>query len=143
MSLYDDRCYGLDLFTWTHRDMLILTAAGNSGFGNYEFTIGSPSTAKNALTIGASIQPADAWIQSFCVGGVVPDDRFCKIQAYYKATYNQEGLVSEGDVFDMLEKNGMSHEWDVACMEYHVRQASFSSLGPSRDGRLKPELVST
>lgn len=49
---YDSRSQAVDQFTWTNKDFSILFAAGNSG-PDY-WTINSPGTAKNAITIGAS-----------------------------------------------------------------------------------------
>jgi len=49
---YDTEAQALDNFTWYHKDFLILFAAGNSGpFNN---TVGTPATAKNIITVGAS-----------------------------------------------------------------------------------------
>ncbi len=42
----------VDNYVWQHKDYLVLYAAGNAGPGSQ--TIGSPGTAKNVLTIGAS-----------------------------------------------------------------------------------------
>jgi len=42
----------LDSFVWSHRDMLVVVSAGNSGPD--ECTVGSPATAKNCLTVGAT-----------------------------------------------------------------------------------------
>ena len=42
----------VDDYTWRHQDYLVIYSAGNAGPGPQ--TIGSPGTAKNALTIGAS-----------------------------------------------------------------------------------------
>jgi len=42
----------VDSFVWSHPDMLIVVAAGNEGPDNC--TVGSPGTAKNCLTVGAT-----------------------------------------------------------------------------------------
>ncbi len=42
----------VDDFIWRHKDYLVLYAAGNAGPG--ATTVGSPGTAKNVLTVGAS-----------------------------------------------------------------------------------------
>ncbi len=70
----------VDEFMWNHKDFLILFAAGNGGPGTA--TVGSPSTAKNGLSVGAT----------------------------------QRGTSA----------NSM---------------ASFSSCGPTSDGRLKPDIT--
>ncbi len=70
----------VDEFLWNHKDFVILFAAGNSGPG--AASVGSPSTAKSVISVGAT----------------------------------QRGTAA----------NSM---------------ASFSSCGPTSDGRLKPELT--
>ncbi|GAE88266.1 S8 family serine peptidase [Acetivibrio straminisolvens] len=42
----------LDSFVWSHKDMLVVVSAGNNGPD--ECTVGSPATAKNCLTVGAT-----------------------------------------------------------------------------------------
>jgi len=70
----------VDEFLWNHKDFVILFAAGNSGPGTA--SVGSPSTAKSVISVGATLRGTSA--------------------------------------------NSM---------------ASFSSCGPTSDGRLKPELT--
>jgi hypothetical protein len=45
---------------WEHKDMLIVFAAGNSGTGNAEFSVYSPSTNKNGLSVGSTRKQNDA-----------------------------------------------------------------------------------
>jgi hypothetical protein len=77
---YSAACQDVDDFMFTHPDFLILFAAGNSGPGGA--TVGSPSTAKNGISVGATLRGTSA--------------------------------------------NSM---------------ASFSSCGPTTDGRIKPDLT--
>jgi len=54
----DSNCYSsyavmVDEFLWNHPEALIVFAAGNSG-QNGDYTVVTPSTAKNCLTVGAS-----------------------------------------------------------------------------------------
>jgi len=77
---YTAACQDVDEFTWEHPDFLIVFAAGNSGPG--QGSVGSPSTAKSALSVGAT----------------------------------RRGTGAE-------------------------QMASFSSCGPTDDGRIKPELT--
>ena len=70
----------VDEFMWNHKDFLIFFAAGNSGPGTG--SVGSPSTAKSAVSVGATLRGTSA--------------------------------------------NSM---------------ASFSSCGPTADGRIKPEIT--
>ena len=59
-GIYTTESAMVDSFTWNHPDMLILYAAGNEGVdANADGVVdadsmGSPATAKNALTVGAS-----------------------------------------------------------------------------------------
>lgn len=77
---YSAACQDVDTFMFSHPDFLVLFAAGNSGPGGG--TVGSPSTAKNTISVGATQRATAA--------------------------------------------NSM---------------ASFSSCGPTTDGRIKPDLT--
>ena len=79
-----------------NQEMVVVFAAGNAGAGAN--TVGSPGTAKNVITVGAS-----EGVQAF--GGA----DFCGI--------NDTGADSANDII------------------------SFSSRGPTDDGRIKPEIV--
>ena len=77
---YTSGSQDVDEFMWSHKDFLIFFAAGNSGPGTA--SVGSPSTAKSAMSVGATLRGSSA--------------------------------------------NSM---------------ASFSSCGPTDDGRIKPEIT--
>ena len=79
-NTYTAACQDVDDFMFSHPDFLILFAAGNSGPGTG--SVGSPSTAKNTISVGATLRGTAA--------------------------------------------NSM---------------ASFSSCGPTADGRIKPDLT--
>ncbi len=57
---YTNNSFAVDEFVWEHPDMLILFAAGNAGADSDNddiidpSSVGSPGTAKNCLTVGAS-----------------------------------------------------------------------------------------
>jgi hypothetical protein len=55
---YSARSQDVDRYMWEHKDFLIVYAAGNSGAGNADFSVGSPSTNKNGLSIGSSRKTA-------------------------------------------------------------------------------------
>ncbi|MDF1533344.1 MAG: PGF-pre-PGF domain-containing protein, partial [Methanosarcinaceae archaeon] len=66
----------VDRFMWDNKDMLIVFAAGNYGSG--QNTVSPPSTAKNALTVGASESSRDGninFIASFSSRGPTDDGR--------------------------------------------------------------------
>jgi serine protease AprX len=50
---YSIDSFVFDAFLWEHPDMVALVAAGNAGEDGYG-TVGSPATAKNVITVGAS-----------------------------------------------------------------------------------------
>lgn len=116
---YDSMAQQVDEFMWTHPDMLVLFAAGNSGVdmnkdGRIDAnSIGSPATAKNTLSVGAS-----------------------------------ENLNALGGIQKMAkELNGGAAKWGVEPIASSKLSdnmngiAIFSSRGPTTDGRTKPEIV--
>ncbi|MEO0108807.1 MAG: S8 family serine peptidase, partial [candidate division WOR-3 bacterium] len=63
-----------DAFLWRHRDCLILMSAGNRGAG--PFTIGSPASAKNVITVGALLNGTSSnTVASFSSRGPTVDHR--------------------------------------------------------------------
>jgi hypothetical protein len=64
----------VDEFMWNHKDFLIFFAAGNSGPGTG--TVGSPSTAKSAVSVGATLRGTSAnSMASFSSCGPTTDGR--------------------------------------------------------------------
>ncbi|MGD8191202.1 S8 family serine peptidase [Brevibacillus ginsengisoli] len=57
---YDYSSYEADKFLWEHKDMTALIAAGNDGKSGDE-TVGSPATAKNVISVGASENNRPEW----------------------------------------------------------------------------------
>lgn len=87
----------VDVFMWNNPAAIVFIAAGNTGDSGVS-TVGSPATCKNGVTVGASLNAKESWIDA--------------------------GLdTSKGD-FD------------------HTSLGSFSSRGPTFDGRLKPDICS-
>ncbi len=116
---YDAMAQQVDQFMWDNPDMLILFAAGNSGVdmdkdGRIDpNSIGSPATAKNTLTVGASENV-------LAIGGIQKEIKELRPA---KDVWSAEPIWSS-KVSD--NANGL---------------AMFSSRGPTTDGRLKPEIV--
>lgn len=103
----------VDLFSWNHKDMTILFAAGNAGEdrnlnGVIDLdSLNSPGTAKNSITVGASesqrtTDSSDIWRWYGYLANPIRDD-----------------LVSNN----------------------HWGMAAFSSRGPTDDNRIKPDVV--
>jgi subtilisin family serine protease len=116
---YGQNARSVDEFVWTHPDMLVLFAAGNDGEdfdadGQIDpDSMGSPGTAKNCLTVGATenLRPS---------GSEPPpglDRNWSQWSGYPK-------LGAAGHVSDNAD--GM---------------AAFSSRGPTDDLRIKPDVV--
>ncbi|MFG3342271.1 S8 family serine peptidase [Glycomyces sp. NPDC048151] len=116
---YGQNARAVDEFMWTHPDMLVLFAAGNDGQDADSDglidpdSMGSPGTAKNCLTVGASenLRPS---------GSEPPpgiDRNWSQLGRYPK-------LGEAGHVSD--DADGM---------------AAFSSRGPTDDLRIKPDVV--
>jgi hypothetical protein len=82
---YTARTVDVDRFMWTHKDFLIVFAAGNYGTlsmmpGTFDFSLGSPGTMKNGLSIGSARvhtvnNPSDENISSFSSRGWTADGR--------------------------------------------------------------------
>lgn len=73
-NTYTAACVDVDDFMYTHPDFLIVFAAGNGGPGND--TVGSPSTAKNTISVGATQRASAAEsIAGFSSRGNTADGR--------------------------------------------------------------------
>ena len=73
-NIYSAGSEDSDEFMWSHKDFLLLYAAGNSGPGNG--TVGSPSTAKNVVSVGSTQRGASAEaMSSFSSCGPTDDGR--------------------------------------------------------------------
>ena len=133
-----------DSFVWTNRDMTITFSAGNSGIdanGNGVVdndSIGSPATAKNVITVGAS---ENARADNFpCDTGL----------GYTSSDAYQSGqtCASMGGV-NLLgtwgQRYGTSFPTNPLKDDLTAgnanQMASWSSRGPADDGRIKPDVV--
>jgi PGF-pre-PGF domain-containing protein len=119
-GVYTDYSMQIDQFMWEHQDMLILFSAGNSGVdSNHDGvidldSIGSPGTAKNCLTVGASENERG---NTFGIGKYL----------YWGFAWSDNYPVSPIYEDYMADNsNGI---------------AAFSSRGPTNDGRIKPDIV--
>jgi subtilisin family serine protease len=116
---YDTMASRVDEYMWKHPDMLVLFAAGNDGKdldadGRIdENSLGTPATAKNVLTVGASEN-------EMAVGGIQ--------KQLHELREGEKKWGAEPIRSDYISNNGNG-------------MAAFSSRGPTLDGRLKPEIV--
>ena len=114
---YDDYAAAVDRFMWEHKDFLILFAAGNDGSdGNRdgivdEGSITPPGTAKNCVTAGAA--------------------ESVRAQGGYQLPYGQ--LWPADYAVKPLKADKPSDNADDI--------SAFSSRGPTKDQRIKPDLV--
>jgi hypothetical protein len=131
-GLYNERSQQVDRFMWNHRDMLIIFSASNDGIdrdgvaGNGvidEDSIGTPATAKNCLTVGASENDRPS--------GASPPPGYDINWTDWRVRDATGALIQRwprlGDAGHVSDNpDGM---------------AAFSSRGPTDDGRRKPDLV--
>jgi subtilisin family serine protease len=116
---YDAMAQQVDQFMWDHPDFLVVFAAGNSGVdmdkdGRIDpNSIGSPGTAKNTLTVGASENLVS-------IGGIQKPVSELRTA---KDTWPAEPI------------------WSSKVSDNADGVAMFSSRGPTTDGRIKPEIV--
>ncbi|MGE5601980.1 MAG: S8 family serine peptidase, partial [Nitrososphaerales archaeon] len=114
---YDDYAEAVDRFMWDHKDFLVLIAAGNDGTDDNrdgiidQGSVTPPGTAKNCITVGAAESVRPQGGYQRPWGSLWPDN------------YPVPPLST-----DMPSDNGN----DIAA---------FSSRGPTRDGRVKPDLL--
>lgn len=119
LGAYDAMAAQVDDFMWKNPDMLVIFAAGNSGTdadkdGRIDpGSVSSPGTSKNSLTVGASENETS-------LGGIqVPISSLRPA----KDNWGAEPIFSS-----KVSDNGRGI-------------AMFSSRGPTKDGRIKPDVV--
>lgn len=121
---YNENAHSVDDFMFRHPDMLLLFSAGNEGLDRDADgvidpdSVGSPGTAKNCLTVGASENNRPA--------GSVPKPGIDR-------NWNQLG-------------SGGVLKWPALASSGHVSDnidgmAAFSSRGPVDGERIKPDVV--
>jgi hypothetical protein len=129
-----------DDFMWDNRDMVITFSAGNNGIdANSDGvidndSIGSPGTAKNVITVGAS-----------------ENDRAGNYQCDSALTYtNTDGdscnsLGGQNPIFTYGTAWPTDYPADPIRSDLSAgkadQMAAFSSRGPTDDGRIKPDVV--
>src|SRR3989338_8357211 len=116
---YDQFARSLDKVVWENPDLVILVAAGNSGEDLDKdgvidaASLGSPSVAKNCITVGAS--------ENYVLKGGLQ-------KTWGKTRDGQKKWGTEPIASDLISDNPNGI-------------AAFSSRGPTPDGRIKPDIV--
>ena len=135
-----------DSFIWTNKDMVITFSAGNEGTdANADGVVdndstGSPATAKNVLTVGAS-----------------ENDRQDNYQCDTSLTYTSHDAYQTGQTCSSMSGNqsdflgtwGQRYPSDFPAEPLasdvtagnQEQMASWSSRGPTDDNRIKPDVV--
>jgi subtilisin family serine protease len=124
-----------DTFMWNNRDMLITFSAGNEGIDSNSDgvidsdSMGSPATAKNVLTVGASENQRS-------------DSYPCDTSLSYTTCASQGGVNS---IFTWgaawpSDYPANPIKDDVSANNFG-QMAAFSSRGPTDDNRIKPDVV--
>lgn len=102
---YDAMSVDVDRAMWEHKDFLIVFAAGNSGSDSG--TVGTPGTAKNCVTVGATRQtPQQDTVASYSSRGPAADGRL-------KPTLSAPG--GESPTFIVSAKNNTGNPPSPTC----------------------------
>ena len=156
-GIYNIQSKAVDAFTSSNPTFLILFAAGNQGLVALTGTTAPPGTCKNCLSVGAS-QQSDALFRS--MQPYVDDGVFCPLVPANRS------LVTDPCCTNPLSCVNRCCNWtsplnmSLACcasqttcgysgscsvksgnLRSATNMASFSSRGPTLDGRFKPDLV--
>lgn len=141
---YSEYARATDEFLHEHDDMLIVFSAGNDGniaTDRKTSSVGSPGTAKNVVTVGASMSALESFEESLS----------------YNAWARAESEVAESegkpDGWSCCSATGALRNYccEESAREYvaartsnhNIEQAAeFSSRGPTYDGRIKPDIMS-
>lgn len=90
---YDLPCRQTDEFVWNHPDFLVLYSAGNSGSSG----VSPPSTAKNVVCVGATMNGSGASIPTgFSSIGPTSDGRIKPAVTAPGVLYSADGATSDG-----------------------------------------------
>ncbi len=96
---YSNGSQDVDEFMWNHKDFLIFFAAGNGGPGTG--TVGSPSTAKSGVSVGATLRGTSAnSMASFSSCGPTADGRIKP-----DVTVPGSGIVSANNDLNVTTNN--------------------------------------
>ena len=114
VNMYGDVARQMDRFMWEHDSFIIITAVGNTGTEGLG-SVGSPATAKNTISVGSTFQLYEAFQNAFNTTEVWIDEEF--------PPYDLPPLQSHPSLYNVT---GLAY---------------FSSMGPTSDGRIKPDIL--
>ncbi len=130
-----------DDFVWNNRDMAITFSAGNSGVDTNNDgiidndSIGSPGTAKNVITVGASENDR---------GGDYACDTTLSYVSHdaYQPGQTCSSMGGQNLLGTWGSRYGFVGPWANDLTAGNAEQmAGWSSRGPTDDGRIKPDVV--
>ena len=142
-NTYDTKAQDIDKFTWDHDDFVVLFAAGNEGHTSDVGNIGSPTTSKNVISVGASQTTNDGFISAvdhvdftsiFQAIKVSSEEECCNFKG---TTDDQTNLVKSLCCSTFMKKTYSDSK------KYFTKEnlAYFSGRGPAIGNRIKPDLV--
>ncbi len=137
---YTQDAANTDDFVWDNRDMAITFSAGNAGIdansdGYVDLdSMGSPATAKNVITVGASENDRQTHYEC--------DSNLTYLDKNNNSCYSLGGMNS---IFTYYEAWPDDFPADPIASDPSAgnpeQLAAFSSRGPTDDGRIKPDVV--
>ncbi|KAG2388512.1 hypothetical protein C9374_000676 [Naegleria lovaniensis] len=140
---YDTRSQDIDKFTWDNDDFLPLFAAGNEGYTADSGNIGSPTTSKNVLSVGASQTTNEGFVEAvdhvdftsvFSAIKVSTEEECCNFKG---TSDDQTNLVKSLCCSSYMKKTYSDSK------KYFTKEnlAYFSGRGPAVGNRIKPDVV--
>ncbi|KAM9973462.1 hypothetical protein ACTFIW_010554 [Dictyostelium discoideum] len=151
----------IDRFQWDHLDFLVVRSAGNNvNFGfNSIYTLSQESTSKNSLVVGSSNQPSSTYLSSIdywdwdFIYNSIRTSVCTQGQSVYGITCSDvPTLTTSVDIQTQCCSNPILAK---ICCSTQIQQqyqtnstvysefipSLFSGVGPTSDGRLKPDLL--
>lgn len=132
---YNTDAESTDAFVWAHRDATLLFSSGNNGVdldANGQVdpgSVGSPATAKNVITVGASENDRRSnWACDPALAYTT-----CAAQGGQNTIFTYGGSWPESFPVNPLRDDPSAGNAE--------QMAAFSSRGPTLDGRIKPDVV--
>eukprot|EP01132_Coremiostelium_polycephalum_P005413 gene5413-6752_t len=150
---YSSPAADIDQFLYDHSDFLILRAAGNEGDDAF-LSLLSQATAKNALVIGAQSQSYPSFesyvdffnfeesAHSYMLQACSFDQKYCNYTSQQCCTESAtvRGLTTCCE--PSLKNLTIQSNKDLGPSKLNQNNvASFSSKGPTLDGRIKPDVI--